>query len=99
MEIGYSSAFRSVAVAVNTATGMGYASYDAQPNLVLFDVMTGEIKAQIRDIGAWHGVAADPVLNRVYVRDSTAKSPFFTAEAAESAEFIRESLRSLRALR
>jgi len=29
----------------------------------------------------------------------TAKSPFFTAEAAESAEFIRESLRSLRALR
>ena len=68
VEIGYSSAFRSVAVAVNTATGMGYASYDAQPNLVLFDVMTGEIKAQIRDIGAWHGVVVDPVLNRVYVR-------------------------------
>ena len=33
------------------------------------------------------------------VDDSTAKSPFLTAEAAECAEFIRESPRSLRALR
>jgi len=34
-----------------------------------------------------------------YTDDSTAKSPFLTAEAAESAEFIKESPCSLRALR
>ncbi|MBC7263623.1 MAG: YncE family protein [Chloroflexi bacterium] len=68
VEIGYSTVFRDVAVAVNAVSGMGYASYDAQPNLVFFDVMTGEIRHQVRDISATHGVAADPVLNRVYVR-------------------------------
>ena len=68
VEIGYSSAFRDVAVAVNPVTGMGYASYEIDPGLTLFDVRNGEIKARVNGLDTPQSVAADPVRNRVYVQ-------------------------------
>jgi len=68
VEIGYSSAFRDVAVALNPVTGMGYASYEIDPGLTLFDVRSGEIKGRVNGLDTPQSVAADPVRNRVYVR-------------------------------
>ena len=40
------------------------------PNVTFFDVTTGAVTKRVQDVGAWHGIAADPVRNRVYVRGS-----------------------------